>query len=159
MNRDSSKQAAWRSWSLVGDLVVGWIALYLAFQIRIVAVLPGSSATLPEERFAYFNIVWAWVVLSQPVALYFFGLYESRTERPRLEIARWVSLAVFFQTLTLATGLFLASQSFPRSVLLLFALLAWIYRNPKDIIEDDIPVEGSAESIEARLAGMEEGNL
>ncbi len=26
-------------------------------------------------------------------------------------------------------------------------------------IEDDIPVEGSAESIEARLAGMEEGNL
>ncbi len=62
-------------------------------------------------------------MLSQPVALYFFGLYESKTKRPRLEIARWVSLAVLIQTLALATGLFLASQSFPRSVLVLFALL------------------------------------
>ncbi len=123
MHRDSSQATAWRSWSFVGDLMVAWLALYLAFQIRIVAVLPGSADTLPQERFAYFDLVWIWVVLSQPVALYFFGLYESKTKRPRLEIARWVSLAVLLQTFALATGLFLASQSFPRSVLVLFALL------------------------------------
>ena len=123
MHRDSSQATAWRSWSFVGDLMVAWLALYLAFQIRIAAVLPGSADTLPQERFAYFDLVWIWVVLSQPVALYFFGLYESKTKRPRLEIARWVSLAVLIQTFALATGLFLASQSFPRSVLVLFALL------------------------------------
>jgi exopolysaccharide biosynthesis polyprenyl glycosylphosphotransferase len=123
VNRDSSNQAAWRSWSLVGDLAVGWIALYLAFQIRIFAALPGSSQPLPLEKLAYFDLVWVWVVLSQPVTLYFFGLYETRTKLPRLEIARWTSLAVLFQTLALATALFLASQPFPRSVLVLFALL------------------------------------
>ena len=123
MHRDSSQATTWRAWSIVGDLLVAWIALYLAFQIRIVAVLPGSSDTLPLDRFAYFQLVWFWVVLSQPVALYFFGLYESKSKRPRLEIARWVSLAVLFQTLVLATALFLASQTFPRSVLLLFATL------------------------------------
>lgn len=123
MHRDSTTASAWRAWSFAGDLVVAWVALYLAFQIRIVAVLPGSSDTLPQDRFAYFDLVWIWVVLSQPVALYFFGLYENRTKLPRLEIARWVSLAVLVQSLALATALFLASQTFPRSVLLLFALL------------------------------------
>jgi exopolysaccharide biosynthesis polyprenyl glycosylphosphotransferase len=121
VHRDSSQADVWRFWSFVGDLAVAWVALYLAFRIRIVAVLPGSADTLPQERFAYFGQVWVWVVLAQPVALYFFGLYEARSKRPRLEIARWVSLAVFIQTLALATGLFLASQSFPRSVLVLYA--------------------------------------
>ena len=123
MLRDSQNHATWRAWSLLGDLAVAWIALYLAFQIRILAALPGSTQPLPLEKLAYFDRIWIWVVASQPVALYFFGLYETRTKRPRLEIARWVSLAVLFQTLALATALFLASQAFPRSVLLLFALL------------------------------------
>lgn len=123
MHRDSPNHAAWRTWSLLGDLAVAWVALYLAFHIRILAALPGSSQPLPLEKLAYFDLIWVWVVLAQPVALYFFGLYETRTKRPRLEIARWVSLAVLFQTLALATALFLASQPFPRSVLLLYALL------------------------------------
>ena len=123
MHRESSHYVAWGSWSFAGDVLVAWIALYLAFQIRIFAALPGSSQPLPHEKLAYFDLIWIWVVLSQPVALYFFGLYETKSKRPRLEIARWVSLAVFFQTLTLATALFLANQTFPRSVLLLFALL------------------------------------
>jgi lipopolysaccharide/colanic/teichoic acid biosynthesis glycosyltransferase len=123
VHRESSNHLAWRSWSLAGDLLVAWVALYLAFQIRILAALPGSSEPLPAEKLAYFDLLSIWVVLSQPVALYFFGLYETKFKRPRLEIARWVSLAVFFQTLTLATALFLADQAFPRSVLLLFALL------------------------------------
>jgi len=123
VHRESSNPIAGRSWSLLGDLLVAWLALYLAFQIRIFAALPGASDTLPQDRFAFFDLIWFWVVLSQPVALYFFGLYETKTKRPRLEIARWVSLAVLFQTLALATALFLANQVFPRSVLLLFALL------------------------------------
>ncbi len=123
MHHETSQADAWRFWSIAGDLAVAWAALYLAFQIRLVAVLPGSADILPLERLAYFDQVWIWVVASQPVALYFFGLYTSRSKRPRLEIARWVSLAVLFQTLALASGLFLASQTFPRSVLLLFALL------------------------------------
>ena len=123
MHRDASPATSWRAWSILGDLLVGWAALYLAFQIRIVAVLPGSADTLPQERFAYFDEVWFWVVLSQPIALYFFGLYEAKAKRPRLEIARWVSLAALFQVLTLAAGIYLSNLTFPRSVLLLFALL------------------------------------
>ena len=123
MHHDSTRANLWRFWSFAGDLAVAWIALYLAFQIRFVAVLPGSADTLPQEKIAYFRLVWLWVVAAQPVALYFFGLYEAKTKRPRLEIARWVSLAVLFQSLALATGLFLAGQVFPRSVLVLFALL------------------------------------
>nr|MBP7589061.1 hypothetical protein [Thermoanaerobaculia bacterium] len=99
MHHDSSRANGWRFWAFVGDLGVAWLALYLAFQIRIVAVLPGSADTLPQERLVYFDLVWVWVVAAQPVALYFFGLYQSRAKRPRLEIARWVSLAVLFQTL------------------------------------------------------------
>jgi exopolysaccharide biosynthesis polyprenyl glycosylphosphotransferase len=123
VHHDTSRVTLWRFWTLLGDLTVAWLALYLAFQIRIVAVLPGSADTLPQERLVYFDRIWIWVVAAQPVALYFFGLYQSRAKRPRLEIARWVSFAVLFQTLALASGLFLASQAFPRSVLLLFALL------------------------------------
>ena len=76
---------------------------------------------------------------------------------------RWIGCAAFFIVWTLlpfiANGNTRVEIGFALTALLLFGLLAWIYRNPKDIIEDDIPVEGSAESIEARLAGMEEGNL
>ena len=76
---------------------------------------------------------------------------------------RWIGCAAFFIVWTLlpfiANGNTRVEIGFALTALLLFGLLAWIYMNPKDIIEDDIPVEGSAESIEARLAGMEEGNL
>ncbi len=123
MHRESPSYVAWRFGSFIGDLLVAWLALFLAFQIRILAALPGASQPMPQEKLAYFDLIWIWVVLSQPVALYFFGLYETKPKRPRLEIARWVSLAVLFQTLSLATALFLANQVFPRSVLLLFALL------------------------------------
>ncbi|MEO8276740.1 MAG: sugar transferase [Thermoanaerobaculia bacterium] len=123
MHRQSARPFDWRFAAFLGDLVVAWGAFYLAFQLRILAALPGSSQPLPVAKFAYFHLIWTWVVLAQPVALYFFGLYEMRNKRPRLEIARWVSVAIVFQTLTLATALFLADQIFPRSVLLLFALL------------------------------------
>lgn len=123
MQHDTSEVSLWRFIQLVGDIAVGWAALYLAFQIRFVAVLPGSVDTLPHERFAYFDRVSLWVVALQPIALYFFGLYATKAKRPRLEIARWTSLAVAFETLALATGIFFASQAFPRSVLVLFAVL------------------------------------
>lgn len=108
-------------WTLVGDVALGLAGLYLAFWFRIALDLPGFADLLPAERFAFFAELWPWLVLTQPVSLYLFGLYHPRLERPRLELARWISFAVLAQTLALGAGLFFGSQPFPRSVLVLFA--------------------------------------
>ncbi|MGE0639830.1 MAG: sugar transferase [Thermoanaerobaculia bacterium] len=115
------------------DLLAAVAALALAFQIRIHLPVPLFSGLLPGERWSFFGHLWPWVVLAQPLALYLFGLYHPRPERPRLELLRWISFAIGALTLALGAGLFFADQIFPRSVLVLFAgfdiLLVWIWRS------------------------------
>ena len=41
------------------------------------------------------------------------------------------------------------------TALLLLSLLTFIYLRPKGV-EEDVPLEGSSEAIEAKLAGLEE---
>jgi exopolysaccharide biosynthesis polyprenyl glycosylphosphotransferase len=109
--------------TLLGDAALGVAALYLAFRVRIRLEIPGTLDLLPPERIAFFDDLWTWLVVAQPAFLYLFGFYHPRPERPRLELARAISFAVMAQTATLGTGLFFSGQSFPRSVLLLFAAL------------------------------------
>lgn len=75
---------------------------------------------------------------------------------------RWISCAAFFIVWTVAPFISDANLrveiGFALTAFLLLASLFVIYRNPQGI-EEDIPVEGSSEAIEARLAGYEEGNL
>ncbi len=118
--RNDGGGPAWRLATLAGDLAVAAAALYLAFQLRILVHIPGLPELLPADRFAFFHGAWPWLLAAQPAALLLFGLYENRLKLPRLELARWISLAVASETLTLATLLFLSGRNFPRTVLLLF---------------------------------------
>lgn len=74
---------------------------------------------------------------------------------------RWISCAAFFLVWTLlpfiSDGNLRVEIGFALTALLLLLLLVVIYLRPKGI-EEDVPVEGSAEAIEARLAGLEDAS-
>ena len=120
-------------WLFLGDLLVALAAFAVAFQLRVTTVLPGASSLLPGERWVFFHQYWPWVVAGQALALYLFGHYHPRTERPRLELLRRIAPAVLALTLALGSGLFFTNQIFPRSVIALFAafdiLLLWLWRS------------------------------
>lgn len=75
---------------------------------------------------------------------------------------RWISCAAFFIIWTLlpfiSDGNLRVEIGFSVTALLLLGSLYLIYRNPKGVPED-LPLEGTSEGIEARLAGYDESNL
>lgn len=75
---------------------------------------------------------------------------------------RWISCAAFFLIWTLLPFIgdtdLRVEIGFTLTALILLASLFVIYRRPQGI-EADVPVEGSSESIEAKLAGLDDGNL
>jgi exopolysaccharide biosynthesis polyprenyl glycosylphosphotransferase len=111
------------AWRVLGDIAVAAASLAAAFAIRTSLPLPFTDQLLPEDRWQLANGVWWWLVLAQPGAAYFFGLYDPPRPQPRAELARRVSLTVFLQCLTFAGFLFFEERAFPRSVLVAFALL------------------------------------
>ena len=72
---------------------------------------------------------------------------------------RWISCAGFFLLWPLLPFISDANLrveiGFALTALLLLSLLYLIYLRPKGI-EEDIPLEGSSEAIEAKLAGLED---
>ncbi|MCB8914803.1 MAG: hypothetical protein H6532_03090 [Thermoleophilales bacterium] len=72
---------------------------------------------------------------------------------------RWISCAVFFIVWTIlpfiSDGNLRVEIGFALTALLLLSLLTFIYLRPKGV-EEDVPLEGSSEAIEAKLAGLEE---
>jgi len=72
---------------------------------------------------------------------------------------RWISCAVFFIVWTIlpfiGDGNLRVEIGFAVTALLLLSLLTFIYLRPKGL-DEDVPLEGSSEAIEARLAGLEE---
>ncbi|MEM9291314.1 MAG: sugar transferase [Acidobacteriota bacterium] len=108
---------------LAGDLLAGAIAFRAAFWLRMHVPLPFTQFLLPPDRLDFFYAeTWA-VLLSQTIALYFFGLYDPPSLGRRSEWAGRLLAAVTLQTLVLMGYYFLTNATFPRSVLLLFALL------------------------------------
>ncbi|HTU14719.1 MAG TPA: hypothetical protein VMF31_05950 [Solirubrobacterales bacterium] len=75
---------------------------------------------------------------------------------------RWISCAGFFIVWTLLPfindGNLRVEIGFSLTALILLASLFVIYRRPHGV-EADVPVEGSSEGIEAKLAGLDDGNL
>lgn len=129
MYRPESKVRRWLR--LAGDLAIACGAFYLAFLIRIYVPLPWTDTLLPRDRLAFFVAYWPLVTLAQPVALYFFGLYDPPHPRSGLELGRRLSPAIVSKALALGAFFFLAERTFPRSVLVVFvaldagALLLW----------------------------------
>ncbi len=121
-----------RRWlRLAGDLCVALAAFYLAFRLRIHLPVPFTEALLPAGRIAFFRDYWPLLAFTQPVVLYFFGLYDPPHLRSGLELSRRLLPAVFLMGLVLGAFFFLAERTFPRSVLVVFMLfdfpllLAW----------------------------------
>ncbi len=73
---------------------------------------------------------------------------------------RWIACAAFFIVWTLlpfiANGNLRVEIGFTLTALILMVSLFLIYRSPRGI-EEDLPLEGTPEQIETRLAGLEEG--
>lgn len=73
---------------------------------------------------------------------------------------RWISCAVFFVAWTLIpliqNGNLRVEIGFTLTALILLLSLVLIYRKPRGI-EADLPLEGTSEQIETKLAGLEEG--
>jgi exopolysaccharide biosynthesis polyprenyl glycosylphosphotransferase len=111
--------------AVLGDAVVGAVALYLAFTLRASVAIPGTITLLPPEKVRYTLVNLAFIVGAQALAMSLFGLYGAR-ERFREPLARLLLPAAFLQLLILASVYFLAFAqpfAFPRSVLVVYVLL------------------------------------
>jgi len=115
-----------RALRLAGDAALALAALWLAFQLRIHLPLPFTEALLPRDRLAILFREWPAVLLAQLGCLYVFGFYDPPGRRSNPELARSLAVAVALQGMVLVAYLFFANRGFPRSVLLLYALLDWL---------------------------------
>lgn len=114
------------------DLFLAAAALWSAFALRMAVALPGTHDILPPERWQTFQNALVPALVSELLALYLVGLYDTARPQPRLELARRIGLAVLLQGVALIAWFFLFERLFPRSVLLLFGLgegaLLWLWR-------------------------------
>jgi len=108
---------------LVGDLAVGIATFYGAFRLRMHLPLPLTDDLLPADRLSFFFTYWPLVALAQVAMLYVFGLYDRPQPRAAFERARRLLPALVFLVLALGAFFFLAERTFPRSVLVVFAVL------------------------------------
>lgn len=115
--------ATWRGLRAVGDLLIGILALALAFSIRLLLPVPFTASLLPAERLTFFSAAVLIVASTQNLILYFFGFYELPHPQQAPERLRRMVAAVATQSGLFAVGYFLTNSTFPRSVLLLFGAL------------------------------------
>jgi exopolysaccharide biosynthesis polyprenyl glycosylphosphotransferase len=105
---------------VAGDLAAALAAFWAAFWLRTRIELPFTSDLLPVDRLAYLRNEWPAVVLSQLVALYFFGFYDQRPPAGRFETLRRLLAGTAAQGAGLGVYYFFSDRTFPRSILLLY---------------------------------------
>ena len=111
---------------LLGDAASALAAFAAAFLLRIHLPLPFTRGLLPADRLNFLFEEWGPALLAQLAALYFFGFYDPPRPRSRPEVARRLLAAVGAQGFALMGYYFLANQTFPRSVLLLYLVLDFL---------------------------------
>ena len=107
-----------------GDLVAAVLAWFLAFGLRISWPIPFTVGQLPMDRLHLVELVAPFLAVGQILLIYFLGLYDPPLVRPRLELLRKMYLAATGGGFLLASGLFLLEAVFPRSVVIVYVLLA-----------------------------------
>ncbi|MCH9647259.1 MAG: sugar transferase [Deltaproteobacteria bacterium] len=122
----TSHHRGWRWLLAAADLTAGLAAFLFAFQTRIHLPLPFTLSLLPPDRLSFFATEWWVVAVSQPLVLYFFGFYDPPDPGTRGDLSRRLGTAVILQGLLLMGYFFLTNGTFPRSILLLFALFNYL---------------------------------
>ncbi len=108
---------------VLGDAGIAVAAFGAAFWLRIHLPLPFTQGLLPPDRIAFLGRDWLAAALVQLAALYFLGFYDADRPLTTAELSRRLLPATFGQAALLAGYLFFANRTFPRSVLLLYAVL------------------------------------
>jgi exopolysaccharide biosynthesis polyprenyl glycosylphosphotransferase len=110
----------------VGDAAAALAALAGAFLVRIHLPFPFTSGLLPADRLFFLSREWLPALAGQLAALYFFGFYDRPRPQSRPDVARRLGAAIALQALALAVYYYLGNRAFPRSVLLLYAILDFL---------------------------------
>lgn len=143
-------------------IVLLGIAGFTAISFLVMAVAgPKLMQIAFSAKFTYDRVGLLLVVIGM-------GLYLSAVTvnqaclaqgQARRSSIRWIACAAFFIVWTvlpfISNGNLRVEIGFALTALLLFGLLTFIYLRPKGVAED-VPLEGSSEAIEAKLAGLED---
>jgi len=160
-DEEGSEEAFHRS---VRGVAMGIIAFTAVSAVVMAAIGPQLMQIAFSDKFTYDRE--GLLIVTAGMGLYLLSVTINQAclaqGQARRASIRWISCAAFFLVWTLlpfiSDGNLRVEIGFSLTALILLASLFLIYRNPHEITED-LPLEGTSEGIEARLAGYEEGNL
>jgi len=143
--------------------VLGGVAAFTALTALVVILAGPQLMQLAfSDKFSYARLDLLLVTAGMGLYLASVTINQAclaQGQARRLGI-RWISCAVFFVAWTLVPiigdGNLRVETGFTLSALILLVSLVLIYRRPQGI-EADLPLEGTSEQIETKLAGLEEG--
>ena len=148
----------------VRGVALGIFAFTAVSAVVMAAIGPQLMQLAFSDKFTYDRA--GLLIVTAGMGLYLLSVTINQAclaqGQARRASIRWISCAAFFIIWTLlpfiSDGNLRVEIGFSLTALILLASLFVIYRNPHEITED-LPLEGTSEGIEARLAGYEEGNL
>jgi exopolysaccharide biosynthesis polyprenyl glycosylphosphotransferase len=161
--QNSNQGLVFRTVRWIGDVLVGLLALYFAFQIRIHLPVPMTEGLLPRDRLQL-SSPGLLVLLSQNLILYLFGFYQLRRPHPRLELIRRLLAATSVQGLAMMAFYFLTATPFPRTVLAIFIpvhlvllfLFRWILQSIRAPARRRVAIVGTSEVARELAANIEQ---
>ena len=139
------------------------IAAFTAFTAAVVIIAgPALMQLAFSDKFTYSRV--DLLIVTAGMGLYLSAVTINQAclaqGQARRASVRWIACAAFFIVWTLlpfiSDGNLRVEVGFTLTALVLLVTLLLIYRSPRGI-EEDLPLEGTPEQIETRLAGLEEG--
>jgi len=144
-------------------MVLAAVAAFTAFTAAVVLIAGPTLMQLAfSDKFTYARV--DLLIVTAGMGLYLASVTVNQAclaqGQVRRAAVRWIACAVFFVVWTLlpliSDGALRVEIGFSLTALILLASLFLIYRRPREV-ESDLPLEGTPEQIETKLAGLEEG--
>ncbi len=144
-------------------MVLAAVAAFTAFTAAVVLIAgPALMQLAFSDKFTYARV--DLLIVTAGMGLYLASVTVNQAclaqGQVRRAAVRWVGCAIFFVVWTLlpviSDGALRVEIGFSLTALVLLASLFLIYRRPREV-ESDLPLEGTPEQIETKLAGLEEG--
>ena len=144
-------------------MVLAAVAAFTTFTAAVVLIAgPALMQLAFSDKFTYARV--DLLIVTAGMGLYLASVTVNQAclaqGQVRRAAVRWIACAVFFVVWTLlpliSDGALRVEIGFSLTALILLASLFLIYRRPREV-ESDLPLEGTPEQIETKLAGLEEG--